>query len=126
MSQLKLITLGALFSLTMIGSASANPWVRYPRVYYRPYGPAVVVAPAPVIVAPHAVVASPYAAPTYAAAYAAPAYAAPVYAAPAAYAAPVYAAPAPVVYSPAPVAYGVVGPHGRLRPGFTPVGIYVR
>jgi hypothetical protein len=102
MSQLKLITLAALFSLMLIGSASADPWVRYNRGHIRAFGPPiyayppVVVAPAPVIVSPHR--------------------------------APVYFAPTPVVYGQPVYGYGVVGPRGRVRfgsvtPGF---GVFVR
>ncbi len=103
MSQLKLITMAALFSFIMIGSASAEPWGRPYRGYYRPYGPPVYAYP-PVAVAPPPIVNSPYPA------------------------APVYVAPPPVVYGPP--AYGIVrvGPRGRVRygypgPGF---GVFIR
>ena len=81
MSKLKLITMAALFSFIMIGSASAEPWGRPYRGYYRPYGPPVYAYP-PVAVAPPPIVNSPYPA------------------------APVYVAPPPVVYGPP--AYGIV------------------
>ena len=108
MSQFKLIAAVACFSLMMVGTASADPWGRYHRGYYRPYGPVVayprvVVAPAPIVFAP----------PVYS-------YPAPVYAAPA----PVFAAPAPVY---APPVYGgvVVGPRGRVRMGYATPGFGV-
>ncbi len=96
MSQFKLITLAALFSLTMIGSASADPWGRYNRGFYRPYGPPVYAFP-PVVVAPPPVVVSPF--PPR-----------------------VIAAPAPIVYGPPVYPYGVVGPRGRVRYGYTTPG----
>ncbi|MEI8020187.1 MAG: hypothetical protein WCH39_18435 [Schlesneria sp.] len=102
MSQFKLITMAALFSLTMIGSASANPWVRYNRGFYGPYGPPVYAYP-PVVVAPPPVVVSPF--PPR-----------------------VIAAPAPIVYGPPAYPYTVVGPRGRVRYGYTApgFGVYYR
>jgi hypothetical protein len=103
MSQLKLIAAVASFSLLMVGTASADPWGRYHRGYYRHYGPPVVAYP-PVIVAGPPVVVAP-----------------PVYA----YPAPIYAAPPAPIY--APPVYGgvVVGPRGRVRMGYATPGFGV-
>ena len=103
MSLFKLISMVAMFSLMLIGNASADPWGRpYPR-YYRPYGPSVYAYP-PVVVAPPPIIVSPYPA------------------------APVFAAPPPVVYGPP--GYGVVrvGPRGRVRYGYTGpgFGVFIR
>ena len=102
MSRFKLITLAVFLSLIMVGSASADPWGRYNRGYYRPFGPPVYAYP-PVVVAPSPVVVSPFPS-------------------------PMYVAPPPVVYGPPAYSYGVIGPRGRVRFGYTTpgFGVYYR
>ena len=103
MSQLKLIVMTVCFGLVMVATASADPWGRYPRGYYRPYGPPIYAYP-PVVVPPPPVVVGP-----------------PVYS----YPAPVYAAPPAPIYGPPVVGYGVIGPRGRLRLGYATPGFGV-
>ena len=140
MSHWKLFIVAACLSLCLAESASADPWGRYNRGYYRPYAAPVYVRP-PVIVPrplpPRVIVTPGYAYPpqVYSAppvmlgpavivgppviATSGPVYGPPIYG-PAAYGPPAYG---PAVYGPPAYGYGVVSPRGRVHMGYSGPGI---